>query len=534
MFKSFEQDILRAVSGKFNLLQGITLSTAILFEGHDWQATEYHECIHMELTDNSIFGYFQRLLLSLIFSPNVPQEHKKIYRTAFEETMKNSFMVHEGLATYRALAWYNAYSDKAEVYRQTLREDYKKALEYVLQLLPDYILITTPELQAGVHALCVLLGCYLLNAPIPVYYENWNLLRSSTLKYINIDSPDDRLKNLIEYKDKKNVLLLLLQEVQIIHEDLFKFEGHLDNFGGHLDNTISSLKTIFPQIPVCGFFERGELFLKMLKNWRKQLESKYRYGQYLFNDEIKSRLSKKPREVGIEKVIYEVIFANLNAGMKLNGYKEINLPDISTYLKRVSEIIETGDIPFIVIVANPTKEDIQITKDYKLASNTIIGSIFNIKIDELNNFSIEIKNRTIYNFISSLTELFESAKKLPKNSVIHYLNSYYQNLLLQYQYKFNHFYIIRIINYEDFRKSFHIDNIRCFFYYNNRKTAFCYYNENEHSFYFYIVNLMQKENIKRMLANKFLIDPKEYFCQIGNNEISMQQLALLAFWGLSL
>jgi hypothetical protein len=537
MSKSFEPDIFKAVVGKFNFHQGITLSTSLLFERQDWRATEKHELIHMELIDNSIFGYFQRLLLSLIYSPIVPQEHKKIYKTVFNETMKNSFMVQEGLASYRALTWYVAYSNEARVFLKHLPNRYKEALNLVLQLLPDYRVFNDSEFQAGIHALCEVLGCYLLNPPIPIYYKDWNLLQAPKLEYINTKGPDDRLKDLIGYK--KTVSAIMTQEFKkvskIISENIPRTGGLGSEYWMWFDTTILLLKKRIPEIPVCGFFERGELFLTMLENWGKQIQREYEYGQYLFTDEIKSRLSKKPRDVGIEKLIYEVTFANLNAGTKLNDYNEITLQNISRYLKRVSEITENGNIPFIVTVANPTREEIQLTEHYKLSPNTIGCSLFAIKIDELNNFNIQIENLTIYNFAGSLTDLFEATKKLPQDSVIQYLNSYHYSLLIRHQRKFNNFYIVRVINHRHFQESFHINDISCcFFYYNNKKTAFCYYNEKENSLYFYIVNLMQEIDIKHIVTNKLPYDPKRCFCNIGNNKISMEQLALLAFWGLSL
>ncbi len=526
MFDTFEQDIFKAVSGRFNFRDGVTLASDPHFDWEDPRATEKHELLHQELVDLSVFGWFQRLLLNLYMSEAVPPDHKEIYRRVFSQTMKHSYKVHEGLASYRTLTWYQAYTSSAPDYLNTLPPAYREALGLFEPLLPEYAGVDARD-QAGIHAICDVLGVYFMNAPLPAHYQDWSLLGRTELPYINVDSPDHRLQQIGPHADE--VSRILAGSLSFISTSIIRNRGIPDDYWAWFDETLGSLHRARPASPICGFFERGPLCAAMLRRWHQEIDQDY--ARYLFNAETEARLSQ-PRDVSAER-LEATRFHSLNIGNALDKYEECALPDIRTYLKKILDINAADNLAFIITTANPTDSAIPVGKrseGAQIPPGAIWGLLLEVDKASLRRSKLRVADRKTFTFEFPLSAVGQASRLIPEHNIVRFIHAAFYDLLAKRNLLDSSFHIVRITEHGWFEKTFDPQQFQCFgFITHENRRAFCYFRDR--SLYFYLVATGQELSIRRVLGD----EPGDFApfesLMVDNIGLTLGQLALLGFFG---
>lgn len=529
----FQTDVYRAISGLCHPHFGITLPITKLYPWQDWEAVERHEYIHIDLIKNSIYGYFQRQLFILLHSDIVPDDHKIIYKVVFKKMLDNSKVVHEGIATYRELLWYKYHTNNANSYLKSLPKQYYVAYQFVEKILPLNIYLKgTP---GGLHAICNVLGCYLLNAPIPVYYKSWKRLQDSELMYITKDSPDDRLKKLIGDKRKKCVSKLLSSELKIVSQILNEREKDVDRKLGDkywewFDKTLLSLREIRPYVPVCGLFERNQILLEMYDAWKSQINSDYSS----FFGESLSQFSDNLKEEGFLSLISSVNFANFRAGKEYSEYDNLFLDEIDLFKLKYMEILNRGNIPFIFIdYANPTNEDIFTFKKRKLEAESVGGFICELNNDEIEKYSISVKNNLMYSFKLPLISFLELDKNLPCGSGVNYISSEYYKLLKLKGIKLNNLSIINVKAFDHFENKFVRDQNNCYLAkYDKGRSVFIHYNDDDKAFKFFIINDIFIDDFIKLIVN--ISTNTEGYILINGVNVNVKKIISMFIWAVNL
>ena len=368
----FEQHLLRAIGGKYSFEDGVSIASDINADWVDWRATEKHECIHSELTDMSVYGWFQRIMFTLKNSPSVPMENTMIYKRVFSEMLQHCFSVHEGIASYRELLWYTAYTKNAKVAQQHLPDDYRKAFELVSSIMPKNM-AEDRAMQPAYHAICDILGTYLLDAPLSCYYSDFNLLKKEELRYINFEGPDFRLKKLTWHPNVISPILqkALLLGAQIIDKD-FREQGFLgkNTYWAFFNNTIKQLGQAVPSLPICNPHEKQLLMHKLIEKWQKQIQHPYASA-------LQHSKRKDVRDVTKQR-IKDVKFQTLNAGDIEDCYDEQLLDSPLEYVGTVADISSRGNIAFMICVCNPSAVSIPLVHNETLPADTIHGLFFEV------------------------------------------------------------------------------------------------------------------------------------------------------------
>ena len=82
------QELSQILVGHYNIQNGISLAVDSGYARIHTEAAHFHEWVHSELTDNSAYGYFQQLLLSVRQMIEV-QPWNRLVAEAFDRSMKH-------------------------------------------------------------------------------------------------------------------------------------------------------------------------------------------------------------------------------------------------------------------------------------------------------------------------------------------------------------------------------------------------------------------------------------------------------------
>ncbi|MEU7921941.1 hypothetical protein [Micromonospora zamorensis] len=172
------------------------------------KAVMMHELVHGDLVDNSVFGHLQHLILSL--TKMGTRAERAEARNLLDTTMAVSLITHEGLASYRELAYVSAHlgSAEAQSYVTGLPATYQQALNLARASFGDPI----TEIYCGYppqifHLAIVGLGLAALSGPVLAAYQRPdNLIDSELLPWIVENGPDHRFRYLCNNPDIRDAL----------------------------------------------------------------------------------------------------------------------------------------------------------------------------------------------------------------------------------------------------------------------------------------------------------------------------------------
>src|SRR5687767_3062485 len=134
---SFYEELVRIIGGKFSFRDGMLLAVDKPGQMSSIQASEYHEWIHIELTDNSSYGFFQKSMNNYIQTPTLDRNFREKCSDLLRSSVETCILVHEGLASYRGLVWYCARQgpEQGKAYLRSLPAKYQEGVQMVIQLL---------------------------------------------------------------------------------------------------------------------------------------------------------------------------------------------------------------------------------------------------------------------------------------------------------------------------------------------------------------------------------------------------------------
>jgi len=158
-------------------------------------AQSLHEGTHQHIFAASSFGHFHSIIYNLAEDQDVPGPEKELYAELASTMRTNSFAVHEGFATFSTML--GLLLDLEAIPPSImggLPSSYLAAYELARCLLPE-----PPAFNGDTDILSVFKGCsdllaiYCCAAPIHREYKTWARLRNSPRRFIDNDTPNDRL-----------------------------------------------------------------------------------------------------------------------------------------------------------------------------------------------------------------------------------------------------------------------------------------------------------------------------------------------------
>lgn len=175
---------------------------------------ELHESVHLNLCLSTTFGYFQRLLGSLLQVADLPNTLRQSYQSALDSSIKHSWFIHEGAATLSETTFaLLANKELALRHVNNLKPNYRYAAEFLYNLLESgsprdcNILVLQPLIDAiGYVVLSTQILDHMLNHTF-FLKTDWNKYYSDPKK-----SPDARLHILRETAELSGTHRLLFKE----------------------------------------------------------------------------------------------------------------------------------------------------------------------------------------------------------------------------------------------------------------------------------------------------------------------------------
>jgi hypothetical protein len=274
---AFHSAVAQRIHGSFRVGEGVAVHVGEGISGADRAAAQMHEWIHYELTDNTTFGWFQTLLFTIPGWTGVPPSVRHRAREAFQLATDACSQVHEGLATYRALTWYQAHDGPTAAKRHyaDVPEHYRAALELVSAVLGDPIAEDRgPELAATIHLGCLCLGYAALNVPLLEHYPGPRSLLDASLPYITHKSPDERFRALVQVPGMRQLMARQLQDIERAL-DRERPPARPDLIFAVTDRVLTAIAEHVPLLRLLTFTERTAVLRQLSASWRLALNSEY-------------------------------------------------------------------------------------------------------------------------------------------------------------------------------------------------------------------------------------------------------------------
>jgi len=448
--EGFQRDQLNAIGGHYGLHQGVTLASDFRASWADWRAVEKHEYIHSELVDMSLYGWFQRFLHTLGRLESTPPNHAELYRRVLRQTLSHSFLVHEGVATFREVLWYRAYTDLAEKALADLPDDYREAYDRVAAVMPRDI-SDDPRMQAAVHSVCDILGVFLLDAPLLDHYRDWDELDREELPYIHRDGPDARLHELENRQREVTPILrrALQTAAEVIERDLVTPDAPLSrHYWDFFNETLRELGHAVPELPIVDPADKRRAMHRLVKSWKRDERLPYLATIELAHAEDDE---SPPPDVGQERLVHGVTFRPLNAAATLEAYEERGLNTPLEYVGVLDSIAQQGNLAFSICVCNPTAEAIPLVRNEKMEPNSISGLLFEIDGAALERGTVQVAGSVSAVFGFPLSVL-QSVERDVEGRIRHvrYLNFVHYRLLSEHRSRLVGPEIVRATRFEDF------------------------------------------------------------------------------------
>ena len=537
--KKFEQHLLNALGGQYSFRDsGVSIATELKVPWSDWRAVEKHEYIHVELVDMSVYGWFQRIMFTLKKAESVPPEHTKMYKRVSEEMLRHCFLVHEGIASFREILWYTAYTENAKEAIRNLPDcdqySYREAFEIVSSFMPNDE-AENPEMQSAYHAICDIVGTFLLDAPLAQHYIDFKLLDKEELKYINYEDPDSRLKELSKHGHIVTPILLeALDSVEkIIDNDLRTPKSSLSSaYWDFFNNLIRQIGDAVPNIPICDPDEKRRAYRDMIEKWKDQIS--YPYVSMISMEKISENDAKTfAADVTQQRVIHVVEFKVLDGEQMFGDYKNYSISSPTEYLGTLGIISNKKNIAFINCIYNLSNDKIPLGNDDYLPADSIGGTLFEIDRALLKSGLVQAAGGTYGEFLFRFSVLQSvEGGVISKFNVVQYLNLVNYQMLEDHGISIIEPCIIRVNKFDQFSSI--INSVKCDFvacWQLENIEAFGYCSENK--FYFYPVTLEQRLEIENILTSSGIYKDKTIILTLGTGQaISVDQMASLAFFGM--
>ncbi len=418
-YQNFEQELSQILVGNYNIEKGIALSVDTDYEKIHTEAAHFHEWIHSELTDNSAYGHFQRLLMWGRQAIDVAP-WSQYFSEAFTRSMRPIFIVHEGLASYRSLVHYlhKDKRDAAQSYLKKLPRSYREALNLVLQVLPD-----PREIDFGLydivtlHAICVHLGVAVLNSPILPHYMDMEALQIQPLKYIDTDTPDERLCRMLDSPTPLRKLIQTLMD-ELPSKILPAAEAHdTARLMDIMDESIIAIRNCIPDIEFLTVKERNTQASQMKELWARKSEE-------ILNRPIQRG---KPREVTNERTL-NIRFQHLNANTGEHPISGLPCHDVVD-AKQFRQVIEANQSENLIWVSLLSLVPSDINLD-TMGRDCVAGTISVLANIAWPSAASPLASTSSVALISTIEEIAnESAALIAAGGVIWYMNWYHHYLI---------------------------------------------------------------------------------------------------------
>jgi hypothetical protein len=285
--ETFYEEMMRVISGRFSFRDGIQLAVDKPRQKLSFLASEYHEWIHIELTDNSAYGFFQKSLNYYIQTPTLDREFRDKCSYVLRNSMDGCTLVHEGLASYRALVWYCARQGAAqgEAYLRSLPAKYQEGVQMVVQLLGNPIESPFDLLESvAIHFMCGCIGTAALNSRIVEFYSDFNNINHEELPYIRTNTPDHRFQRIVEASDLIRPIIdwLTVSALEIAIQSLPHQEAD-PKYLALRDEWLAAMNNLFVDMEILNtesWYPHAHLLLTMWSPHLEKLGQKFVLGEF--------------------------------------------------------------------------------------------------------------------------------------------------------------------------------------------------------------------------------------------------------------
>jgi hypothetical protein len=274
----FHSAVAQRIHGSFRVSEGIAVHVGEGISAADRAAAQMHEWIHYELSDNTTFGWLQSLLFTIAGWTELPPAVRHRAREAFQLGTDACSQIHEGLATYRALTWYQAHegTKAAERHRADVPRHYRDAFELVSGVLGDPITADRgPDLAPTVHLACLCLGYAALNVPLLEHYPGPRSLLRPTLPHITEETPDERFRSLARVSDMRRFMERQLRVIERALGRPSESPPTPELIFAVTDSVLGAMREHVPWLRLMTFSERTEALRDLSASWRRSLKTEY-------------------------------------------------------------------------------------------------------------------------------------------------------------------------------------------------------------------------------------------------------------------
>ena len=522
--ETFYEELARVIGGKFSFRDGMLLAVDKPGQKAEFQASEYHEWIHIELTDNSAYGFFQKTISHYTQTSTLEREFRNRCSDLLRSSMEGCLLVHEGLASYRALVWYCSRQGprQGEAYLRSLPAKYQEGVQMVFQLLRNPIEAPYDLLESiAIHFICGCIGTAALNSSILGFYSNFNNLSLAELPYLHTNTPDQRFLEIVEASSRSRPMLDWLMEsaIEIALQTLPGEEADpaylalRDEWLAKMDNLFSDMEVLNTE----GWYPQAKDFLT---NWSPYLE---KLGQRFVLGEFGGFRS--------EESILAIKFRRLNDTLDAHQGKELDyhtFPALDEFIHYI-EINSSNEVIWLLFVAftDPDNRD-----DTHLDSQQVGVSAAPMLNHSPSKYS-PLAGRIGFHCVANLKDWQSKSRSITKVGGVWYADGSFFRFTAENQFRFDGY---AISKWESMKQLFDaldsyikrsVNVSYGIFQWNDYLVAAIV---SEGNLDFCISTAYQKEFFLKKVESLGLIIPKNYHVRIGRADVSLQSIARIALW----
>jgi len=402
---------------------------------------------------------------------------------------KNSRFVHEGLACFREWAWYEFQTDDSDRFLNNLPPDYREAFEWIRMLLPGvdtFDGLTHFGLsQPVIHLLCDALGEFLMNTPVLVYYADWTRLWTDDLPHITRDSPDERLRHLVNAHWQVASLTLSEHYLKVwksFFETLSSKRG-LDSEPALIDacreEVVAGLNAAVPSMTASLLRDREQQIARLVKLWSEQLPK-----EHVCIQRRPSTSSSVPYQRSMREVAKNIYIVPMNDASVLRNRNIKVLRTCEQYLQQLQLATQLGNVGFDWWIGNPSGERMTLSNDQIVNPGELVIQMVEVSGASFGQSDLSLEGHSLYHLDTTVDNFLQKQDALELLDVVHYIPSFSFEKMAAAGKSLDGNLIIRIVDLdhclqflethgERFRFETHLNHHALFFLNTDRCVFFC-------------------------------------------------------------